>query len=202
MADEVEFTVVLRDLNFAIIEAWQRNLGDQPGVEIGHGDIFEVEADAVVSPANSFGHMNGGIDAVYLDRFGKGLQHRLQARLRERHHGELPVGQAMIVETTDSRMPWLVSAPTMRVPMPVPDTINAYLAFRASLIAVREHNAAAPQKIRRLLCPGLATAVGRMSPERCAQQMKLAYDVILGGRRWPPISGREIWELHMKLTRR
>jgi O-acetyl-ADP-ribose deacetylase (regulator of RNase III) len=66
-------------------------------VEVGQGDIFETKADAIVSPANSFGYMDGGIDAVYLERFGAGLQARLQAVLREEHHGELPVGHAVVV---------------------------------------------------------------------------------------------------------
>ncbi|MEM7151308.1 MAG: macro domain-containing protein [Myxococcota bacterium] len=200
MADS-RITVVLRDRNQAIVDAWTRHFGSLDEVEIGRGDIFDVEADAIVSPANSFGYMDGGIDAVYLDRFGAGLQHRLQTHLREHHYGELAIGQAVIVETVDSRMPWLVSAPTMRVPMPVPHTVNAYLAFRAALIAVVEHNARSQSKIERVLCPGLATAIGRMSPERCATQMRLAWDIVLGGRRWPPMRAGEVLELHAELTR-
>ena len=40
--------------------------------QISEGDIFEggPEADAIVSPANSFGFMDGGIDMVYSRHFG------------------------------------------------------------------------------------------------------------------------------------
>lgn len=201
MNTSAEVTLVLRDRNAALCQAWTRHLGDLPHVEIGQGDIFEESANALVSPANSFGYMDGGIDAVYLGRFGEGLQHRLQKVLKEEHHGELPVGQAVIVPTFDLDMPWLVSAPTMRVPMSVSETVNAYLALRAALFAVMEHNACGQPKIGRVLCPGLATAIGQLAPERCAKQMRLAYEVTLGGRRWPPLSAGEVLQTHADLTR-
>jgi len=194
--------VILRDLNPAMEEAWTRHFSGCPAVEVGRGEIFDVCADAIVSPANSFGFMDGGIDAVYLNRFGTGLQHRLQSTLREQFHGELPVGQAVLVETGDPQIPWLVSAPTMRIPMPVAHTMNAYLAFRATLVAVAEHNRSSDQPIKTVLCPGLATAIGRMPAPRCAQQMRLAYDVVEGGRTWPPLSTKEIWQTHGELTGR
>jgi O-acetyl-ADP-ribose deacetylase (regulator of RNase III) len=56
--------------------------GEHANVEVGFGDIFEATADSIVSPANSFGYMDGGIDAAYLARFGAGLQSRLQQHLR------------------------------------------------------------------------------------------------------------------------
>jgi O-acetyl-ADP-ribose deacetylase (regulator of RNase III) len=130
-----------------------------------------------VSPANSFGYIDGGIDLVYLRRFGWELQTRLQAHLRDEHDGELPVGQATIVETFDTAIPYLVSAPTMRIPMNVSDTINAYLAFRAAIRAVKLHNREVPgATIRTVLCPGLCTAIGRMPPDLAARQMAAAFE--------------------------
>jgi hypothetical protein len=117
----------LRDIDADVVRAWEKYFKGIANVRISHGDIFERPADAIVSPANSFGYMDGGIDLVYLRRFGWELQTRLQAHLRDEHDGELPVGQATIVETFDTAIPYLVSAPTMRVPMTVSNTINAYL---------------------------------------------------------------------------
>ncbi|MCB9704779.1 MAG: macro domain-containing protein [Myxococcales bacterium] len=193
--------VRLRDRDAAVVDAWRRHFRGVQAVEIGFGDIFAVAADAIVSPANSFGYMDGGIDAVYLERFGAGLQWRLQERLRERHGGELVVGEAVIVETGASELRWLVSAPTMRVPGPVKDTLNAYLAFRAALRAVLAHNEAGLPRIASVLCPGLASAIGAMPPERVARQMRFAYDVTLGGRPWPPLRAAEIHETHRELLR-
>src|SRR5437667_6826723 len=117
----------LRDIDGDVVCAWQKYFKGIANVQISHGDILEKSAHAIVSPANSFGYMDGGIDLIYLNRFGYELQNRLQAHLRDEHDGELPVGQATIVETFDPKMPYLVSAPTMRIPMNVSDSINAYL---------------------------------------------------------------------------
>ena len=109
------------------------------------------------------------------------LEIGLRRMLAESHGGELPVGSAIVVPTGASDIRWLVSAPTMRVPGPVPNTLNAFLAFRAALRAVVAHDS----PITSVLCPGLATAIGRMPVERCARQMRFAYDIVLGGRPWP-----------------
>jgi hypothetical protein len=53
------------------------------------------------------------------------------------------VGQAVIVATDHPDIPWCISAPTMRIPRDVPETVNAYLAFRAALRAVVEHSRSA-----------------------------------------------------------
>src|SRR5204862_2581392 len=104
------------------------------------GDFFAAAADAMVSPANSFGIMDGGLDLAIRGAIGGDIQRRVQAVIIERHHGELPVGAAEVVETENERWPFLVIAPTMRVPEPVSNTLNAYLAFRAALLAVRRFN--------------------------------------------------------------
>jgi O-acetyl-ADP-ribose deacetylase (regulator of RNase III) len=166
----------LRDIDPDVVQAWQKYFRGVANVSISLGDIFEGSADAVVSPANSFGYMDGGIDLVYLHRFGWELQTRLQTHLRDEHDGELPVGQATIIETFDATIPLLVSAPTMRIPMNVSGTVNAYLAFRAAIRTVKLRNREAPGTIRRVLCPGLCTAVGRMPPDLCARQMAAAYE--------------------------
>ena len=171
----------LRDINADVVRAWQRHFKGFEKVQISAGEIFELEADAIVSPANSFGYMDGGIDLVYVHRFGWDLQDRLQSHLREEHDGELPVGQATIVETRDLTIPYLISAPTMRIPMNVSNTLNAYLAFRAAIRAVKQHNAGSNKPIRSLLCPGLCTAVGRMQPDVAAKQMAAAYRVCVLG---------------------
>lgn len=179
-------TVRLRDRNPAMVESWERHFEDVESVEVSKGDIFGVKADAIVSPANSFGYMDGGIDGAYSEHFGMSLEVGLRRVLAEEHGGELAVGSAVIVRTGASDIPWMVSAPTMRVPGPVPNTLNAYLAFRAALRAVVAHNDTGPRRpIGSVLCPGLASAIGRMPADRVARQMRFAYDVVLGGRRWP-----------------
>jgi len=174
-------TVHLRDINTGVVKAWERAFKDVPGVSVSRGDIFAHGADAVVSPANSFGYMDGGIDLLYSKYFGWELETSLRVLLSDQHYGELPVGQAVLLATGHEAIPYLVSAPTMRVPMNISQTVNVYLAFRAALIAVLAHNAIADAPIRSLLVPGLGTGIGEVTPERAATQMWLAYDAIING---------------------
>ena len=121
-------------------------------------------------------------------KFGWELQNQLQSHLKDQHDGELPVGQAAIVETRDATIPFLISAPTMRVPMSVSNTLNAYLAFRAAIRAVRQHNTENNRLIRSVLCPGLCTAIGRMPPRLAAKQMATAYRTCVLGHAIEPSS--------------
>ena len=194
------FKILLRDRNAGMVEAWREFFSTEPDVEISHGDIFDLRADALVSPANSFGYMDGGIDGVYSRHFGWELSERLREVLRRDWDGELPVGCAVIVETRDPRIPYLVSAPTMRVPMNVSNTVNAYLAFRAALIAVRNHNRANPGSIGSLLCPGLATFYGCMPPRRSAVQMLLAYRLVVKGEAGIQDRGHDVLRHHREMT--
>ena len=124
----------LRDINPDVTTALEAVFADEPSVTVSQGDILAVAADAIVSPANSFGYMDGGIDLLYSRYFGDGLGDTLRQRLRDEHYGELPVGQALVMATGHEKIPFLVSAPTMRVPDSISRTVNVYLACRAALI--------------------------------------------------------------------
>jgi O-acetyl-ADP-ribose deacetylase (regulator of RNase III) len=178
---EVMLSIHLRDIEPAVVQAWEQHFAGLPDVSVSCGDIFDHAADAIVSPANSFGYMDGGIDMVYSRILGWHLEGELQALLKAEHFGELPVGQAVVLPTGYKTIPHLVSAPTMRVPSGIGRTVNVYLAFRAALIAVLRHNESSTRQIGSLLVPCLGTGVGGMPPERAARQMRLAYDAIIGG---------------------
>jgi O-acetyl-ADP-ribose deacetylase (regulator of RNase III) len=212
VGDTIE--VHLRDLGKPLVDAWNREFDGIASVRTSCGDIFsskrgpiaagdpiDVKADAIVSPANSFGFMDGGIDAVYTFQFGEALQRRLQHVIASELGGELVVGMAVVVPTQNSDIPWCISAPTMRVPRDVADTVNAYRAFRAALRAVLAHNASGLAPINSILCPGLATAIGRMPVARCARQMRAAWNDVLGGESAMPRSIRAAAELELELLR-
>jgi hypothetical protein len=80
---------LLRDRNPALIEAWLKEFAGSPSIEVSQGDIFDLAADAIVSPANSFGFMDGGIDLIYSQRFGWKLQEDLRQIIQNEHGGEL-----------------------------------------------------------------------------------------------------------------
>lgn len=189
-------SIQLRDISPAVVQAWEQHFSDCYDVEISCGDILELQADAIVSPANSFGYMDGGIDLVYSRAMGWHLQSQLQKLLKDQHFGELPVGQAVVLATGYGKAPHLISAPTMRVPAGISRTVNVYLAFRAALIAILKHNGEHPEPIRSVLCPGLGTGVGDMPPERAARQMRLAYNSVLGGVGAKERNAGAIWGEH------
>jgi O-acetyl-ADP-ribose deacetylase (regulator of RNase III) len=189
--------IFLVDRAGALAAAWRESFRDVAAVEVVRGDFFAHEAEAMVSPANSFGIMDGGLDATIRDTLGVGVEARVRARIVERHHGELPVGSAEIVTTDDARWPLLVCAPTMRVPESAAHTLNAYLAFRAALLALASHGAAQARVVESVVCPGLCTGVGGMSARRCAAQMRAAWDQVTGPAATP--SFREIHRVHEAL---
>jgi O-acetyl-ADP-ribose deacetylase (regulator of RNase III) len=190
----MSFQLQLSALDPAMAEAWTRHFGSQPNVHIHESDILEKKADAILSPANSFGFMDGGIDLAYSHFFGWELQEQLQQLLNRDHDGELPVGSAVVVPTQHDVIPFLVSAPTMRVPGDIAETVNVYLAFRAALLVVK-----ASRQIRSLLSPALGTGVGAMPIERASRQMYAAYaEVVLGDVQWRS-SARGVLQHHARL---
>jgi O-acetyl-ADP-ribose deacetylase (regulator of RNase III) len=108
------------------------------------------------------------IDLLYSRHFGWHVQERLQRLIVQRHHGELLVGTAEIVETDDSRIPYLISAPTMRVPMVLHNSVNPYLACRATLLLVKHGVFSAGSRkgepvafhVKSIAFHGLGTGVG------------------------------------------
>ncbi|MGC2777799.1 MAG: macro domain-containing protein [Bradyrhizobium sp.] len=174
-------TVHLRDISIEVVEAWRFAFADIGEVQISHGSILDQHADAVVSPANSFGFMDGGIDLHYARHFGWQVETELRELLAACHYGELPVGQAVIIPTGHPEIRYLVSAPTMRVPSRIEGTANVYLALRAALIAVLTHNATQAVPITSLLVPGMGTGIGGIRAEQAARQMRAAYDAVVKG---------------------
>ena len=193
--------ITLVDLDSPLVDYWNEAFKDVPQVSAEKGDYFDFPADAMVSPANSFGIMDGGIDLAIRRELGMHVEEEVQTQILERYHGELPIGAAVAVATKHAKWPWLIAAPTMRTPGNVRDTTNAYVAFRAVLLAIRQWNQSpvefGPQKhaqeIKTLVCCGLATGCGKMTASRCAVQMKAAWDQVNGS---PKFSG--FAEIHAK----
>src|SRR5690349_20285642 len=100
--------IILCDVSPDIVQAWTRFCEDLDFVSIQQGSILEAVCDAVVSPANSFGFMDGGVDAVYTAYFGPAIQTRVQRQILAYHAGEMLVGTADIVETGDAAIPFLI----------------------------------------------------------------------------------------------
>src|SRR5262245_64043431 len=171
--------MLLIDRSELLVRHWREQFADCPAVEAIAGDYFHRPADAIVSPANSFGIMDGGLDLAIRDQLGFAVERKLQEVIVEKYHGEMPVGCAEVVETNDPRWRYLIAAPTMRVPEPIPYTIHAYLAFRAVLMAAASFNRrSGKREIDSVVCCGLGTGIGKVDPNKCARQMRAAYQAM------------------------
>ena len=121
--------------------SWKKYFSELADVEILQGDITKIHCDAVVSPANSFGFMDGGLDLALIEKFGANLETKLQNLIKELPEKELLIGKALILETGNKSQPYLISAPTMRVPMSfnIHSSVNAYLAMKAILTIAKNN---------------------------------------------------------------
>jgi O-acetyl-ADP-ribose deacetylase (regulator of RNase III) len=199
--------VILTARDEALAKAWERHCGEFAHVSVFRGSILDADCDAVVSPANSFGFMDGGLDMLYSQHFGWQVQERLQELIRTEHHGELLIGAAEIVETSNRRIPYLIAAPTMRVPMILRDSVNPYLAARAVFLLIKYGNfgrgALQGERIadvvQRVAFPGLGTGIGQVGPETCAHQMRTAIEEVILEKRSFPRTWAEASERHQRL---
>lgn len=192
--------LILVDRQPAVVQAWRTEFQDleQQGLVKIAVDMFQNHsADMIVSPANSFGFMNGGIDYWYSEFFGWDLQDRVKAEIVARFHGELLVGQALTVPTGNVKFPELISAPTMRLPMKIMDPVDVFLATRAALRLAQQacYQPFGYTKEISVLFPGMGTGAGALDPELCALHMRKAYDAVFVGETFPTN-----WEEGLRMT--
>ncbi len=174
-------------LNTQWCNAMKEQFRDIPDVLVLEGDIRQVStADTVfVSPANSLGFMDGGIDLVLSRELFPGIQQRVQRKIRElglqtalgRYY--LPVGSACFVSTANSS--GIIVAPTMFLPHDVSATQNAYWSTMAALQMWETTPAT------NLVLTSHCCGYGRMPATESANQMKRAYDDFTSGNKMTPI---------------
>jgi O-acetyl-ADP-ribose deacetylase (regulator of RNase III) len=160
----------LVDVSSGMVSAWRSAFSAHPEVQVVEASIVEVARGAVVSPANSYGEMGGGVDLVYRTHFGRDIERRVQAKIREVFGNYLPIGEAVLVETGSAGIPHLISAPTMFLPEPT-TAENVYLAMSAVLKLATSVDAS----IEAIFCPGMGTGVGRVPFAAAASAMAKAY---------------------------
>ena len=158
------------------IQAFQDRFAGLPRVRFFLGRFENLPTvDAFVTAGNAFGIMTAGIDAAVIARLGESLMHRVQETILDRYFGEQPVGTAFVLETHDATLPYLVHAPTMRVPGNIEGTTNVYDATWASLLTIAAHNVQNASRIERVAFPAMGTGFGGVAPSEAARQMAVAY---------------------------
>jgi O-acetyl-ADP-ribose deacetylase (regulator of RNase III) len=163
--------------------------GDRAVCEVA--DVRQLSRDGVafVSPANSLGFMDGGIDAAYSAIF-PGIQRKVQDAIRKlgnqtalgRYY--LPVGSALWVPVGERTA--LISAPTMFLPHDVSTTRNGFWAMMAILMI----SCQMPSWVTELVIPSLCCGWGRMPAATAVAQMLEALDDFQAGRLPLPIANK------------
>jgi O-acetyl-ADP-ribose deacetylase (regulator of RNase III) len=166
-----------------------RRLGWHEATVLAHTDVADVpraRGTAFVSPANSLGFMDGGVDLVLSRAMFPGVEGRVRAAFRANGavtrlgRPYLPIGDAVVVDAGPVGV-HLVSAPTMWLPGNVSGTSNAYHALFAALRAVERFNrsngsgSGSGNRITHLVVPGMCTGYGGMSADQAISQMMHAH---------------------------
>ncbi|MBZ9599773.1 MULTISPECIES: macro domain-containing protein [Streptomyces] len=168
--------VVLTDINAEVVEAWRAAFADTPGIEIRKGSILDEKVDAWVTPTNSRGRMDGGVDAAIKRYLGAGIQLRVQRAIRDGFAGSLPVGSAVCVPSGAVNPKFLISTPTMETSsQSVRETLNVALACAAAFQAIHRQNDDVPGSIRSVALVGMGARTGRVPARVCANLMWTGY---------------------------
>ncbi|KDQ32603.1 hypothetical protein PLEOSDRAFT_1032445 [Pleurotus ostreatus PC15] len=157
--------------------------------------------DCIVSPANSYGRLDGGFDLVISRALAPkddidAITRIAQSVLYSRWKGYAPPGtctmvplQATVCENNPHKCAYIALVPTMRVPEEV--TWNREIVYNcvwSLLNALTHHNESAGEgadKISTVLMTGLGTGVGYISPEVFGKQTALAFKHFLDSEAHP-----------------
>lgn len=182
------FNLILSAVNEDLHNEFQKAFDGFPNVECVFSRFEDTNFDCVVSAANSFGLMDGGVDQCITDYMGESTMLRIQDQIIKDFAGEQPVGTSIVMKGDWSidraKNKYVAHTPTMRVPRDVSGSDNSYRAMKAALLAVQKHNQLIDSKdpvysennvrINTLVTPGLATLCGRIPYNKAAHQMSLA----------------------------
>jgi len=128
-------------------------------IDVVHGSILEVEAEAIVNAANSHGIMGGGVAGVIKRAAG------LEVDEEARRQAPIPVGSAVLTSGGRTRFKGIIHAPTMPEPGMRIEPGNVALATRAALALADSHGYTS------IAIPGMGTGVGGVAHTEAAARM-------------------------------
>lgn len=163
--------IILLDNKKEMCQAWRKYFSEFKDVKIvceylEFADLDDV--DCYVSPANSYGLMDGGYDKALTMLFGVELQRRVQDYIINNLYGEQQVGSSIIVDIPGEEKK-LIHTPTMRVPARIKDPEVVYTSMRSTLLCALKNN------VKKIVIPAFGGATGRLAPDVIAEEMFKAY---------------------------
>lgn len=184
--------IYLLDINKNMTDAWQKYFDpfrEVENIEIVNEDFATFmdkhpNIEAIVSPANSFGLMDGGYDKAITDYFGEELMRDVQKAIMIKWYGEQPVGTSMTVPIRcrivldkkrglmAKKYAVLIHTPSMRTPEQIADSRIIYQCMRTTLIEAMN------QEVDSIVIPAFGGLTGKVPYDVIAKMMFLAYKQI------------------------
>ena len=172
--------IYLCDYNPAMCEAWKAALNEtiyfHENIEVFQGSFHDFmkthsEVEGIVSPANSYGLMDGGYDAAIAEWFGAETVEAVQAAVIKECFGEQPVGSCLIVPVPTSVAcgQFILHTPTMRVPSIIEDPEVVYHCTRSCIME------ALKAELNTIVIPAFGGCCGKVNPKMIADYMERAF---------------------------
>jgi O-acetyl-ADP-ribose deacetylase (regulator of RNase III) len=174
-ADVKEMKIYLLSRSSVATSNWNKCFDKEPNIKVVCSDFIQfmqsTKVECVVSPANSFGLMDGGYDEAITAWFGNQLQKRVQQYIIDELRGEQIVGTSFIIKAGKDNQ-YLIHTPTMRIPNKILDSQVIYSCMRSCLSTAIDND------IGSIVIPAFGGATGRVSYDVVADLMYKAYHQI------------------------
>ncbi len=178
----MEFKIIFCAINNSeFIDCYEKYLKQFNNTEFYFGNFLDLENkfDCIISPGNSFGLFDGGIDGVinkFFSEIDEFIVH-IQKQLIEMCGGYQQPGTCKLFTTGIKKCPYIAHTPTMGIPLAISDFSIIYHGMWSVLIEIHNHNKNNPtKKIKSILCPALGAGAGKVKPEIVYQLIKLALE--------------------------
>jgi O-acetyl-ADP-ribose deacetylase (regulator of RNase III) len=126
-------------------------------VHVARAEIFKLQVDAIVNPANSLGIMGGGIGGTIRRHGGDVIQHESMAK------APIAIGAAIVTGPGALPCQHIIHAPTMEEPGMQIGAENVRRAARAALIASDR------MQFKVIAFPGMGTDLGGVPIDESAR---------------------------------
>ncbi len=128
------------------------------------------DIECIVSPANSYGIMDGGYDAAISEYLGWDFHYKVQKFICDNYYGEQLVGTSFIIDAPKNKK--LIHTPTMVVPEVIKDDRIVYFCMRSTLMCALNNN------IKSIIIPLFGAGVGKVALYKVLNHMYTAYKQI------------------------
>lgn len=178
----MNFNITICNIDEDLKTVFDEHLSKYNNMSYYNGDFRDLpdSFDCIVSPGNSFGLMDGGVDGIIKSYF-KAIDICIvvQTKLLEEVGGIHQPGSCILVNTTNDNnsCKYLAHCPTMIIPMKIKDYSVIYWCIWHLLVSVHKHNKINEfNQIKHILCPCLGTGVGKVKYEYFIKLFKLALE--------------------------